>query len=130
MTATKGGWRLLATLFALFVAVRVSRRFMRFEVAGASMEPALRDGDWLVIQRAAFRARGPWVGEVVVVRDPELAGRWLVKRVHRVEDDGRIDVRGDNVAESRDSRAFGPVAATEVEGLVRWRYWRSRRRQG
>ncbi len=94
------------------------------------MEPAFRDGDWLIVDRRAFRGRRPMVGEVVVARDPDVAGRWLVKRVSGVEDDGRIDVRGDNAAESRDSRAFGAVAAAEVEGLVRWRYWRSRRREG
>ena len=134
MTALKGGWRLLAALFALsaagVLAVCVSRRFTRFEVSGASMEPAFRDGDWLIVDRGAFRERGPRTGEVVVVRDPALARRRLVKRIFGVEDDGRIDVRGDNVAESRDSRAFGLVAAAEVEGLVRWRYWRSRRREG
>lgn len=91
------------------------------------MEPAFRDGDWLIVDRGAFRERRPRVGEVVVVRDPELSGRWLVKRISGVEDDGRFDVRGDNAAESRDSRAFGLVAPTEVEGLLRWRYWRSRR---
>ena len=130
MTESKGGWRLLATLFALAVVgvagFAVSRRFMRFEVSGTSMEPAFRDGDWLIVDRAAFRAGSPRVGEVVVVRDPELAGRWLVKRVWRVEADGRLDVRGDNAAESRDSRAFGPVAISAVEGRVRWRYWRGR----
>ena len=90
------------------------------------MEPAFRDGDWLIADRAACRARSPQVGDLVVVRDPELAGRWLVKRVSRVEADGRLDVRGDNAAESRDSRAFGPVAISAVEGRVRWRYWRGR----
>lgn len=128
MTASRGGWRLLATLFALsaagIAAGLVSRRFMRFEVSGSSMEPAFRDGDWLIVDRAAFRGRRPRVGEVVVVRDPEVAARWLVKRVWRVDADGRLDVRGDNTVESRDSRAFGTVAASEVEGRVCWRYWR------
>ena len=130
MTESKGGWRLLATLLALAVVgvagFAVSRRFMRFAVSGASMEPAFRNGDWLIIDRAACRARSPEVGDVVVVRDPELATRWLVKRIFRVEPDGRVDVRGDNAAESRDSRAFGPVAVSAVAGRVRWRYWRGR----
>lgn len=132
MTASRGGWRLLATLFALSavgvaVAGLAARRFMRFEVSGASMEPAFCGGDWLIVDRAAFRGRAPRAGEVVVVRDPEVATRWLVKRVWRVDADGWLDVRGDNTAESRDSRAFGLVGVLEVEGRVRWRYWRGRR---
>lgn len=125
MTAAKGGWLLLAALFGVAAAgVAWSRRFMRVEVNGASMEPALHHGDWLIVERAALCGRSPMVGEVVVVRDPELATRWLVKRVWRVEADGRLELRGDNAAESRDSRVFGPVAASEVAGRVRWRYWR------
>ena len=92
------------------------------------MEPAFRGGDCLIVDRLVFKTRGPRVGEVVVVRDPELAVQWLVKRVWRVAGDGQLDVRGDNAAESRDSRDFGLVPASRVEGLVRWRYWRMQRR--
>lgn len=49
------------------------------------MEPALRDGDWLVVRTAR---RLPRLGELVVVRDPESAGRLLVKRVGEVEAGG------------------------------------------
>ena len=132
---TKGGWSfrgrtatLLAFAAAFVVGAWLARRFARFEVSGASMEPAFRGGDCLIIDRSVFKARRPRVGEVVVVRDPELAVQWLVKRVWRVAGDGQLDVRGDNAAESRDSRDFGLVPASRVEGLVRWRYWRMQRR--
>ncbi len=131
MTELKGGWRLLATLFALLAAflagIWLSRRFTRFEVSGASMEPAFRGGDCLIVDRSVLKARRPRAGDVVVVRDPELAVRWLVKRVWRVADDGQLDLRGDNAAESRDSRDFGLVPPSGVAGLVRWRYWRTQR---
>ena len=119
---------MLATLFALLAAflagIWLSRRFARFEVSGASMEPAFRDGDWLIVDRTALKKRCPRMGDVVVVRDPEWAVPWLVKRVWRVADDGQLELRGDNPAASRDSRNFGLVPASRVEGLVRWRYWR------
>jgi signal peptidase I len=48
------------------------------------MEPALFPGDRLWVDRHAYRHRSPGVGEIVVVIDPELRSRWLVKRVGAV----------------------------------------------
>ena len=113
----------LAAGGALLLAV--SRPF-RVEVAGASMEPALRAGDWLLATRAGRRRRGA----VVVVPDPR-GGRSLVKRITAVPGDvlegrtidpGEVVVRGDNSAASTDSRTFGPIPLRSVEGIVRVRY--------
>ena len=45
------------------------------------MEPAYRDGDRVLVNRLAYRLRPPRVGDVVVLRDPERAGKHLLKRV-------------------------------------------------
>ena len=116
-------WTLLGV--AAVVAVRGARPF-RVAVAGQSMEPTLRPGDWLVATRAGRRRRG----SVVVVADPRT-GRDLVKRIVSVPgdpaDDGvlpadRYLVAGDNAEGSTDSRAFGPVPGSAIEGVVRFRY--------
>ena len=87
----------------------------RFRIEDASMEPALRAGDYVLVNRWAYGRRGPRAGDVVVFRDPEAPARLLVKRVERVDPSGAVLVRGDNDAFSRDSRAFGAVGR---EGLI------------
>jgi nickel-type superoxide dismutase maturation protease len=98
----------------------------RVEVAGGSMAPTLRDGDWLVATRRGRVRRG----SVVVIRHP---GRSLdlVKRVARVPGDTAGErtlgpeeylVIGDHPSASTDGRAFGPVGQDAIEGVVRFRY--------
>jgi signal peptidase I len=112
-------------LGALGAAVTAARPF-RVEVAGRSMEPTLRPGDWLLATRAGRVRRGT----VVVLAHP---GRSLdlVKRVAAVpgdEVDGRrlgpdeYLVVGDNRSWSTDGRAFGTVRRGAIEGVVRLRY--------
>lgn len=101
-------------------------RPFRVEVAGRSMEPSLRPGDWLLATRTGRISRG----SVVVLAHP---GRHfdLVKRVAAAPGDvvdGRVLgpdeylVIGDNRGESTDGRAFGTVPREAIEGVVRFRY--------
>ena len=84
------------------------------------MVPTLRHGDQLLVDVRAVR-RPPRAGDVVVVR---LADRPLsVKRVARVESDGRLWVEGDNPFGSTDSRDLGAVATEAVFGRVILRLW-------
>lgn len=125
MNIRKGGWLLLATLFAAAFGVSAAvakRRLSRFEVSGTSMSPAYNHGDWLLVDLHAFRQRAPQPGEVVILRDPREAGRQIIKRVLAVTPNGGFDVRGDNPAESTDSRTFGPVSLALLVGKVRWRF--------
>jgi nickel-type superoxide dismutase maturation protease len=111
---------------AVAAAVGVLGRPFRVEVAGESMTPTLRPGDWLLATRTGRIRRG----SVVVLRHP---GRSLdlVKRVRAVpgdEVDGRVLgpdeflVVGDNQPASTDGRSFGPVPREAIEGVVRYRY--------
>lgn len=104
-------------------ACRVGRRYRRFEISGRSMLPRLRPGDWVLVDEWAYRKSLPVRGHVVVVADPRELSRHLVKRVASVDAPGELRVEGDNLAESTDSREFGPVPASLVVGRVRWRYW-------
>nr|MDA8292624.1 nickel-type superoxide dismutase maturation protease [Actinomycetota bacterium] len=84
---------------------------------GPSMLPALAPGERLLV----LRTRTLRDGELVVVRDPHAPGRVLVKRVASVGAGGLVVV-GDNAGASRDSRHFGPVAASDVLGRPWYRY--------
>ena len=103
------------------------------DVRGASMQPALADGDVLLV------LRGPWarlrlrVGVVVVVRPPWRGGADDVKRLHargRLPDGRRSwEVRGDaSAARSTDSRQHGPVPRSAVVGRALLRVGPAHRR--
>ena len=100
--------------------MRPATALFRVAVAGRSMEPTFRDGDWLLVRRLD---RPPRAGDVVVATDPREPERLLVKRVRSVSDD-RLTIQGDHAdpAESTDSRQFGPIAASAVVGRPVLRY--------
>jgi len=82
------------------------------------MRPTLEPGDYVLVNRWAYRVRPPRRGDLVVVRDPELSDRFLVKRVSETEASTQIPLEGDNAAVSRDSRAFGAVPLDRIVGKV------------
>ena len=143
------GWRLASRTLDAYHAV---------EVAGESMTPALRPGDFVLLRRATSLLSRSAYGRVVATRDGE--GRLLLKRViglpgeslrvgARVELNGRTLIEpyahgetpaaqyrdvarlgpgqyfllGDNRAASTDSRDFGAVQASRLEGVAWLRYW-------
>ncbi|TLZ83380.1 MAG: nickel-type superoxide dismutase maturation protease [Methanobacteriota archaeon] len=90
----------------------------RFRVEDDSMRPELATGDYVLVNRWAYRFRPPAKGDIVVVRDPETPDRFLVKRISDVPDAGQIRLAGDNANRSRDSRTFGPIDLREIVGKV------------
>ena len=124
--------RAISAMVIAAAAVRLLRAIgvpplSRYIVDGTSMEPAFRSGDRVLVNRLAYRRRNPRAGEVVVLRDPERLGHVLLKRI-ATDPDGtdpnpsHIYVRGDNTAESRDSRAFGTVPRSEIIGKAWLKY--------
>jgi nickel-type superoxide dismutase maturation protease len=110
---------LLAGLFAGALALAHP-----WAVGGHSMEPALRPGDRVLVDRWTYRHRSPRVGEVVLLLGPAAVP--LVKRVGRSPDGqepSRLWVEGDNASASADSRRFGAVAGERVLGRIVLRYW-------
>lgn len=92
-------------------------------VAGDSMTPTLRPGDFLIVSRSG-RIRP---GDVVMARRPDFSTVLLVKRVLAREPEGWW-LEGDNPLRSDDSRLFGPVPDDCVLGRVLFRYWPPRLR--
>jgi nickel-type superoxide dismutase maturation protease len=90
----------------------------RFRVEDQSMRPTLEAGDYVLVNRWAYRVRTPSPGDLVVVEDPEVPSRFLVKRVSDASGPREVRLTGDNEAASRDSRAFGPVAIERIVGKV------------
>ena len=100
----------------------------RVAVAERSMEPALHPGDWLVVYRTITPARPPHVrpGQIVVARHPGLPGLLIVKRAARRQRGGWWLESDNPAAGAVDSRAFGVVSPSLIEGRVLWRYRRGR----
>jgi signal peptidase I len=88
-------------------------------IAGDSMQPTYRPGDWLLVRRTR-RVR---VGAVVVVPDPRDSDRIMIKRIVAADADGWF-VAGDNPEASTDSRTFGAISRDAVIGRVLLRYHR------
>lgn len=92
------------------------------------MAPTLQPGDWLLADPDAYAESPPVVGDLVLVPDPRDRSRLLVKRVSGTGADGSyLFVTGDSPEASTDSRAFGAVEATDIEGRPWFRYWPLRR---
>ena len=91
-------------------------------VHGSSMWPTFRDGERLLMAplegtplEGALR-----VGQVVVAEHPFKRGVLMVKRIARVEADGRLFLEGDNPdpLASEDSHNFGSVGASALLGVI------------
>jgi|NGEPerStandDraft_6_1074524.scaffolds.fasta_scaffold46573_3 phage repressor protein C with HTH and peptisase S24 domain len=91
-------------------------------VRGRSMQPTLRDGDRLLVQRDA-RTR---IGALIVVRLPGGRPEAVKRVVHRQA--GGWWVERDNPAEGVDSWLVGAIADDDVLGVVRGRLWPRPRR--
>jgi nickel-type superoxide dismutase maturation protease len=110
-------WFPVGVTAVLAVAALLAVHPRRVVVAGRSMLPAFEPGDrLLVIPGWSVRP-----GQVVAVRDPHDRSRILIKRVRALVG-SRVDVRGDNPAESTDSRQFGLVPRSALAGRVIYRY--------
>jgi nickel-type superoxide dismutase maturation protease len=82
-------------------------------VVGRSMYPALKEGKIVVAKRSTAPLL---VGDVIIVRH---GGVEKIKRIKALEVD-KIYIVGDNEPESTDSRQFGWVNASLVQGKVVW----------
>ena len=102
--------------------------FWRVAVAERSMEPALHPGDWLLVWRTMATGRPLRVraGQIVVARHPGRPGVLIVKRAARHEPGGWWLASDNPAAGAVDSRAFGVVPPSLIEGRLLWRYRRGR----
>ena len=78
------------------------------------MSPTLESGDDVLVSKSG-RIR---VGDIVVARHPYRTQTLLIKRVYALDDEGRLDLRGDAGAASSDSRTLGLFPRERVIGRV------------
>jgi hypothetical protein len=89
----------------------------RTSVSGHSMDPTLRDGDFLFVDPDLQRLE---IGHIVVVSDPRSVGRLIVKRVVEKGTDSELTLGSDHPAHADERIA---VATADVVGRAWLRYW-------
>jgi nickel-type superoxide dismutase maturation protease len=76
------------------------------------MQPTLNDNDVVLIERTSNVA----VGDIVLARHPYKQSVKMLKRVEKIDENGRFSLVGDNPDESTDSRTFGTVSIEYIYG--------------
>jgi len=83
----------------------------RFKVQDESMQPTLKSGDYLVVNKLSKKFS---VGDIVVF---EHGDKFLVKRIGKIVGENFFVV-GDNKNHSNDSRQFGTIKNNSIIGKV------------
>jgi len=78
------------------------------------MQPTLSEHDVVLIEPTSNVA----VGDIVLARHPYKQSVKLLKRVQKIEENGRFSLIGDNPGESTDSRTFGTLSIEYIYGKV------------
>ncbi len=132
-------WFLVVLLLVFLFLVFFFLNFQRVVVSGVSMYPTFKPNQRILVCKALWLVGPITKDDIVVIKSTE-ASEYLVKRVHFVEGQevdrslqpekwnfmegafivppGHVYVLGDNLSNSEDSRAFGPVPMSEILGKV------------
>lgn len=81
---------------------------------GKSMNPTLKDGEVVLVNREAEIK----VGDIVVAKHPFEQLSEIVKRVGKINEHGHYFLVGDNLEDSNDSRHFGAISLEYIKGKV------------
>lgn len=81
---------------------------------GKSMNPTLKDGEIVIVDREAEIE----IGDIVVAKHPFERNSEVVKRVASINERGHYFLLGDNLDDSVDSRDYGAVTREYIKGKV------------
>ena len=102
----------LGTLFSLIFGYRQHLR-----VVGNSMENTLKEGD-LIIYKSLKRTKSNLkMGDIIIANHPTIKDKLIIKRIHSINTYG-VELRGDNIYSSSDSRQFGLIKSSQIVGIV------------
>ena len=102
----------LGTLCSLIFGYRQHLR-----VVGNSMENTLKEGDLIIYKRLTRKKFPLKTGDIVIANHPTIKKKLIIKRIHSINIYG-IELRGDNIYSSSDSRQFGLINQSQIVGIV------------
>ncbi|XP_013391472.1 mitochondrial inner membrane protease subunit 1-like isoform X2 [Lingula anatina] len=101
---------------------------------GSSMEPTIKGGDVVIVEKISINFQNIERGDVVLCRSPVDPRTLVMKRVTLIEGDvldktstspflakvptGHVWLEGDNTEQSKDSNDYGPVPYGLLQGKV------------
>lgn len=92
--------------------------FIHFKVRDRSMEPAIKPGDYVLVNKLAYLFGKPSKGDVIVFKHPREKNKFLIKRIASITVSGEYFVVGDNKSQSNDSRNFGSIKKNLIVGKL------------
>lgn len=98
------------------------RKRKRFRVTGNSMLPLLKPGEEVLIDPNIYQKQRPEVGDIVIAQHPTQKNLQIIKRVVTVQENNTCLLLGDNPPASTDSRQFGEVPLSLLQGRVTCRF--------
>ena len=99
------------TLITLLILIS-SYIFSVAQVEGNSMKPTLKENEIIVYYDNHKYLSSFMVGDIILIRRDNKV---LIKRIHSIKKEG-YEVYGDNLKESVDSRNFGLIERSKIEG--------------
>lgn len=81
------------------------------------MQPTIKDGTAVLVNRLAYLLKKPKIGDIVVLKRQ----KYIIKRIAAINpsaDGEQVFVIGDNQKESNDSRHFGWIGKDNILGKV------------
>lgn len=108
LTSELWDWIKSISIALLVVIVLNLYVFNLSTVKGHSMEPTLKEKEWLFVNKLVYVVGSPKRGDVVILKDPDMVGaerQFLVKRVVALSGDrveiraGKLYVNGETVPE-------------------------------
>lgn len=78
------------------------------------MEPTLKNGDKVLVNRLSYMFKTPQKNNIVAVR---VDGKIYIKRISKIENN-TFFLTGDNANDSYDSRKYGMVGREQIIGKV------------
>ncbi len=110
-----------------------------YKIPTSSMEPGVRQGDFVLADKTVYNRMAPRKGDVVIFANPDDRSKKFIKRIEALPGEtvampdgttqkvphGYVYVLGDNREKSDDSRKFGFVPLRDIVGKARQVYFSS-----
>jgi signal peptidase I len=87
----------------------------RFKIVGHSMEPQVKNGEFVLVSDFPYWFKTPKINDIVAFKDN--TNKVLIKRITGIGK-GKYFVEGDNKNDSLDSRKLGNIPRDKIIGEI------------